>query len=167
MLRGFNKLEFFCMVDLFRLPDTPNVSNRLSFYARDGTCDQNGHPTFALLFTDYPPRETEFRIGNHLLLDDSKETHLLQRQTPVMGAVEIPDGLVFPFPCLGVLQKGQYILRYTLYNKTQNGPPLAKCFGQPFTVYSVNSYPGVFPPTQLSQLLARLKVPGFGSKYST
>lgn len=168
MIPGFNKHDLVCSVDLFRLPDTPIPRNRWSYFSRDGTFDEHMQPGYSLSVTDYPPREIEMCIGNHLLLDDSKETHLLQRQT-VAQAVEIPNAIVFAFPVgwlnlnvhhrlntsfkgLGVLQTGQYLLRYTLYNKSRNGPPLAKCFGQPFKIFTVNFFPGIQPTTPMNQV---------------
>jgi len=169
-IHSFNKHDLVCTVDLFRLPERPDMRCKWTYFAHDGTFDQNRQPIYALSGTNYPPLEIETCIGNHLLLDTSKETHLLQRQT-VAQAVEIPGAMafafpvglpiVFAFPGLGVLQTGQYMLRYTLYNRSINGPPLAKCFGQPFTIFTPACFPGIQPPTVISQMLAQLRVPGF------
>ncbi|KAJ6499170.1 hypothetical protein C8R45DRAFT_106307 [Mycena sanguinolenta] len=159
MIPGFKKLELVCKADLFRVPDGP-TANRWSYYGQDGTRDKNQNPVYAVFFSDYRPPDVDF-IGSHLLPDDSKETHLLLRNT-VSQAVEIPqDGsIVFAFPGLAVVQTGRYLLRYTLYNRRTN-ELVAKCFGQTFKIYPVNTFPGVQPPTPLSQLLGSLKVVGF------
>jgi hypothetical protein len=52
---------------------------------------------------------------------------------------------------MGVLQTGQYLLRYTVYNKN-NSVLMAKCFGQRFTISTVNRFPGLQPPTPLTQV---------------
>jgi hypothetical protein len=85
-------------VDLFRLPDAANPRMKWSYYARDGTFDQNNQPVYALFNTDHPERQNEIQqcIGNHLLLESSKETHLLHRQVTAQ-AHEIGDAIpAFP-----------------------------------------------------------------------
>ncbi|KAJ6594031.1 hypothetical protein B0H19DRAFT_46737 [Mycena capillaripes] len=179
LIPGFNMRSLACAVDLFRLPEGPNPRMNWSYYAPDGTFD-NEQPVYALFSTDYPDG-FEMRIGNHLLLESSKETHLLQRQT-VAQAYEIPGGdIIFAFPNMGVLQTGQYLLRYTVYNQ-KGSQLLTKCFGKRFTIYTADRFPGIQLATPLSQvgewffpywtaglinllkLLAGLKIPGFGNK---
>ncbi|KAF8210409.1 hypothetical protein K438DRAFT_155180 [Mycena galopus ATCC 62051] len=161
--RAIPGLDLVCRVDLFRIPDVPNLSRKWSYYARDGTRDRNEHPVYALFVTDYPPSEIEYCIGNHAILEDSKETHLLHRGNASQMVVMPNGSIVFAFPDLAVLQTGQYLLRYTLYDRA-SGHLLSKCFGQPFRVYGVNLYPGAQPATQLSRTLATLRVVGFGGK---
>ncbi|KAJ7924944.1 hypothetical protein B0H13DRAFT_2315011 [Mycena leptocephala] len=177
-LSGFNINHLACSVDLFRLPDAANPRMKWSYYARDGTFDQNNQPVYALFNTDHPERQNEIQqcIGNHLLLESSKETHLLHRQVtaqaheigdaipafPNIGEVQTGN-IIFAFPNMGVLQTGQYLLRYTVYNKN-NSVLMAKCFGQRFTISTVNRFPGLQPPTPLTQLLATLKVSGVSSR---
>ncbi|KAJ7045648.1 hypothetical protein C8F04DRAFT_1065582 [Mycena alexandri] len=166
---GFVLHHFACQVDLFRLPDAPMSESRMgsSYYAPDGTFDANKQPVYALFYTDYPERmyQCEAVIGNHLLLESSKETHLLHRQT-VAQAYELPDNgkVVFPFPNMGVLQTGQYLLRYSVYN-SKSQQLLAKCFGRPFTISTVNRFPGLQPTTGMTQSLATLKIPGMGIRH--
>ncbi|KAJ7251561.1 hypothetical protein B0H12DRAFT_645354 [Mycena haematopus] len=162
MIPGFKKLELLCKVDLFRLPEAPNLSNKWSYYARDGTYDNNQQPVYALFLTDSRPPEVGC-IGNHLLFYESKETHLLRPDT-VSHAVETPDGrILFAFPGLGVMQTGQYLLQYIVFNR-RTDERLATCLGKPFRIFSVGTFPGMQPPTQLSKLLGRLNVIGFQSR---
>ncbi|KAK7005628.1 hypothetical protein R3P38DRAFT_1711747 [Favolaschia claudopus] len=158
-LRG---VDLVCSVDLFRLPDAPITRHKYSYFGHDGTFDSN-QPRFVLYCTDNLPHDPEFRVGNHLIYESAKETHLLHRQTHTQPVEITSMGLiVFAFPGLGVLQTGKYMLRYTLFNiAVDRGPPLATCYGAPFQVHSVTSFPGVRPHTQLSLALASLKVPGF------
>ncbi|KAJ7188105.1 hypothetical protein C8R46DRAFT_9809 [Mycena filopes] len=165
---GFSLESIACGVDLFRLPDGPPTRMGSSYYARDGTLDSNRQPVYQLLYTDYPEqipgRPYEAVIGNHLIFESSAETHLLYRQT-LSQLNQTADGrLLFTFGNIGVLQTGRYLLRYSVCN-SRTHQTLVKCFGRPFTISSVNQFPGLQPATPLTQSLGGLRIPGMGGRH--
>ncbi|KAJ7680457.1 velvet factor [Mycena polygramma] len=168
-LPNFNIRSLACTVDLFRLPEGPNPRRNYSYYDADGTHQQE-RPVYALFTTDYPDTVPfECCVGTHLLLEKSKETHLLLGQT-VAQAYEDAGHIIFAFPQLGVLQTGQYLLRYTVYNQRDQqllsaGQLVTKHFGQAFTISTVKQFPGTQPTTPLSRSLAAQRVPGFGNRH--
>ncbi|KAJ6500023.1 velvet factor [Mycena vitilis] len=169
-LHNFNIRSLACTVDLFRLPEGPNPRRNYSYYDVDGTHQQE-LPVYALHTTDYPDTmQVECCVGTHLLLEKSKETHLLFGQT-VAQAYEHAGDIIFAFPQLGVLQTGQYLLRYTVYNNQRDqqllsaGQLVTKYFGQAFTISTGKQFPGTQPTTPLSRSLAAQRLPGFGNRH--
>jgi len=63
---------------------------------------------------------------------------------------------------IAVAVEGMFFLRYRVYNLLgtalpESGTPipmLAECFGEPFTVYSTNDFPGLHESTELTKLLS-------------
>ncbi|KAJ7217921.1 hypothetical protein GGX14DRAFT_598670 [Mycena pura] len=159
---NFSLRALFCVVDLFRLPDEP-VDPRpgFTYYFHEGGFDRSDFPVFVLLRSEHPPRDIgEHRVGNHLLLGTSTETHLLYGNS-VAQAYEHPEtkDILFPFPNMGVLQTGRYLMRYQVCDRRQS-PIVARCYGTPFTVFDATQFPGLEPSTPFTESLAPLNVPG-------
>jgi len=61
---------------------------------------------------------------------------------------------------IAVTVEGMFFLRYRVYNLLgtalpESGTPipmLAECFGEPFTVYSTNDFPGLHESTELTKV---------------
>ncbi|KAJ6587049.1 hypothetical protein DFH09DRAFT_1308114 [Mycena vulgaris] len=156
--------RLLCKVDLFRMPED-QLAGELTYYKDKGR-DRENLPVFGLVRTPVldRPLPIEGRIGNHLLLRTSSETHLLLGPQPAEGHYAGPDlGVIFVFPSLGVQQTGKFVLRYSVFlmhGVTQPPQELASCVGVPFRVYHSGQFPGLQPSTPLTNALAAMDIPG-------
>ncbi|KAF7321640.1 Velvet domain-containing protein [Mycena kentingensis (nom. inval.)] len=153
----FSMRNLCLTVDLFRLPPSDYADPRpgWTYYERQGSSmvlRNTTHPSFPI---------EEHAVGNHLLPTASSESYLLHGIRVSEAHKRQSNGdVIFVFPTLGVLEAGNWLLRYRVHDDRFDGMYIAQCFGSRFSVFSYDRFPGLEPATPLTCELAAQNIPG-------
>ncbi|KAJ7178401.1 hypothetical protein C8R43DRAFT_942100 [Mycena crocata] len=159
---GYQYIHMTCTADLYRVPENlqgPEAGPTAgwTYYAQEGP---EHDPVYVLKRTHEPSRLRVIgHVGNHLLLPDSEESHLLTGSTNTVAAHRDGASLCFVFPNIGVLTTGKYVFLYNVY-PTRDSYAVAKCIGSTFDVVPAGQFAGQPPSTPLTDHLARQDIPG-------